>query len=264
MSPDTPPPPPPFSNTPAFNPAAPRPVAPPRNSGAAVASLILGIASLACLCFTALPGLICGFIGLANIGKSNGQLKGRGLAILGIILSLVLPIAGLAAWVAVGGKQLSENPMFKELLGAGKTAFQAATRGTEIAAALKAHADANDGRLPASLEELVVGGALDASKLTNPADGSPGFWTLTEPGAVLADLPAKTVIARGGPITAQGESLEVAVYADGTVTPREITAAAGPEAHGGEGPSELPGATAPAEAGTAVPEPAVPPAAPDR
>ncbi len=233
-----------------------------------MASLILGITSLACLCVTALPGLICGFIGLANIGKSNGQLKGRGLAILGIILSLVLPIAGLAAWVAVGGKQLSENPMFKELLGAGKTAFQAATRGTEIAAALKAHADANGGRLPASLEELVVSGGLDAAKLTNPADGSPGFWKLTEPGAVLADLPAKTVIARGGPITAQGESLEVAVYADGTVTPREITPAGGPDApdaaHGGEGPSELPGATTPAESIPSLPTPAEPPAAPDR
>lgn len=280
MSPDTPPPPPPppFANPPAFNPAAPRSGGPPKTSGAAVASMILGVTSLACLCATALPGLICGFVGLSNIGKSNGQLKGRGLAIGGIILSLLMPFAGTAAWVAVGGRHVADNPMFQELFGAGKSMLKGATQGAEIAAALRVHADANGGRLPASLEELVAAGGLDAGKLGSPVDGSSGFWTLTEPGAVLADLPGKTVIARGGPIAVQGESLEVAIFADGTVEPRDAGSAAEPPAEdatfpgqesagtsSSEGPSsDDPAAAEPVEVGPAVPSPVETPDAPGR
>jgi hypothetical protein len=207
---------------------------------------------------TALPALICGFVGLSNIGKSNGQLKGRGLAITGIILSLVLTIVGAAGWMAFGGKQLAENPVFKEIFGAGKAMMEAATNGAEISSALKAHAGANGGKLPASLDELVAAGGLEAGKLANPSDGAPGFWKLTQPGAVLADLPPRTVVAIGGPITVQGESLEVVIYADGKVEPRDVGAtplldggAAMPDGQGTE--STDPGAT--------VPEPAESPAA---
>lgn len=268
MSPDTPPPPPPpFSNAPAFNPAAPRPSGPPKTSAAALASLVLGISSLLCLCVTALPALICGIVGLSNIGKSNGQLKGRGLAITGIILSLLLTIVGAGGWMTFGGKKLAENPMFQEIFGAGKAMIEAATRGTEIAAALKAHADANDGKLPASMDELVAGGSVEAAKLASPVDGSSGFWKLVRPGAVLADLPPKTVVASGGPISVQGESLEVVIHADGTVEPRDVAAAPLVDgAHGEEASSETPGTDAPEtpDAGTVVPEPAETPAPPER
>lgn len=190
-----------------------------------MASFVLGLLSLFCVCVTALPGIICGFIGLSKIGESNGQLKGRGLAILGIVLSLLLTVVGGAGWMVFGGKQLAGNPMFKEIFGAGKAMIEAASNGAEIAAAVKAHAEANEGKLPGSLDELVATGALDASKLNHPADGTPGFWQLTQPaGTVLADLPARTVIARGGPITVQGESLEVVIYANGTVEPRDTAA----------------------------------------
>lgn len=168
-------------------------------------------------------------MGLSNIGKSNGQLKGKGLAILGMILSLLLTIVGAAGWTAFAGKGISENPFWSELLGAGKAMMESATTGQTIATALKAHAEANEGKLPSSLDELVAAGSLDASSLAHPVDGTPGFWELTQPGAVLADLPPRTVIARGGPISVQNESMEVVIYANGTVEPREMSAVALPE-----------------------------------
>jgi len=225
MSLDPPPPPPPFSNAPAFNPAAPLPSGPAKTSGAALASFILGLASLLCLCVTALPGLICGFVGLSAIGKSNGQLKGKGLAVMGIVLSLVLTVVGAAGYTAFGGKQLANNPFWQEIFGAGKAMIEGAANGQLISAALKAHADANDGRLPGSMDELVTSGGLEADTLKHPVDGSSGFWTLTQPFAVLADLPARTVIARGGPISVQDEFLEIVIYANGVVEPRDASTA---------------------------------------
>jgi len=58
----------------------------------AVASLALGVLSCPLSCFAAIPGAICGILGLTRISRSASEghgprLKGRGLAIAGIILS---------------------------------------------------------------------------------------------------------------------------------------------------------------------------------
>ncbi len=75
------------------------PPAAPRTSGMAVASLILGL--LGGLVITALAGLILGIISLAQIGRSQGRLRGQGFAIAGLVISglalLFVPI--LAAMV---------------------------------------------------------------------------------------------------------------------------------------------------------------------
>ncbi|MFN0125441.1 MAG: hypothetical protein ACKV19_02000 [Verrucomicrobiales bacterium] len=146
-----------------------------------------------------------------------------------MILSLLLTIVGAAGWTAFAGKGLSENPFWSEIFGAGKAMIQSSATGQTIATALKAHAEANQGKLPSSLDELVAAGGLDPSILAHPVDGTAGFWQLTQPGAVLADLPPRTVIARGGPISVQNESLEVVIYANGTVEPREMSAGTLPE-----------------------------------
>jgi prepilin-type processing-associated H-X9-DG protein len=64
--------------------------APPKNSGLAVTSLVLGCLGLLSCGITALVGLVLGIIALVRINKSNGQLGGRGLALAGIIVSAVL------------------------------------------------------------------------------------------------------------------------------------------------------------------------------
>lgn len=66
------------------------PTAPPepaKTSGMAVASLILGFLGFCGL--TALVGLVLGIIAMVRISKSEGRLKGQGLAIAGVIISAV-------------------------------------------------------------------------------------------------------------------------------------------------------------------------------
>ncbi len=225
MSPPPPPPPPAsFSWPEALPPSGLGAAEPARFSKAAVASLILGLASLVCSCGTTLPALICGLVGLSAIGRSHGHLKGRGAAIGGMLLSLMLPVIGAGLWYATVGRQMQNDPRWQEVFGAGKSLMVGSIQGTEISATLKAHADTHRGRLPDSLGQLVESGALSAESLTHPADGSPGFWVLTQPGAVWSQLPAGTVIARGGPVIVRGEAMEVVILTDGSVKPQAVAA----------------------------------------
>jgi prepilin-type processing-associated H-X9-DG protein len=57
-----------------------------RTSGKAIASLVLGLMSLVCNIVTGLPAIILGALGLSDISRSKGRVKGRGLAIAGIAL----------------------------------------------------------------------------------------------------------------------------------------------------------------------------------
>ena len=77
--------------------AVPILTAEPQTCGLAIAALVMGILSLFCSIFMAIPAIICGIIALVKIGKSNGQLKGNGFAVAGIVVPavtmfLVLPI----------------------------------------------------------------------------------------------------------------------------------------------------------------------------
>ncbi len=38
---------------------------------------------------TAGPALVCGLVGLVNISESNGRLKGRGFAVVGVVIGCV-------------------------------------------------------------------------------------------------------------------------------------------------------------------------------
>ena len=78
----------------SVEPVAPAPDA--KTSALAVASLVLGILSFCTFCITAPLGIILGIIGLFKIEKSQGKLKGKGIAITGIALpGIALPIIAL-------------------------------------------------------------------------------------------------------------------------------------------------------------------------
>ncbi|NIP22557.1 MAG: DUF4190 domain-containing protein [Phycisphaerae bacterium] len=62
----------------------------PKTSGLAIASLVLGICGIFTCGLTAIIGLILGIVGLCAISKRAPQLKGKGLAIAGIIISAIL------------------------------------------------------------------------------------------------------------------------------------------------------------------------------
>jgi hypothetical protein len=61
-----------------------------KTSRLAIWSLILGILTLLGGFFTAIPAVICGIVGLVGINKSNGRLKGTGLAIAGIVIPVII------------------------------------------------------------------------------------------------------------------------------------------------------------------------------
>jgi len=60
---------------------------PPKTSGMAVTSLVLGCLGLLTCGITSLVGLVLGIIALVRINKSKGQLGGQGLALAGTIVS---------------------------------------------------------------------------------------------------------------------------------------------------------------------------------
>lgn len=76
-------------------PPVPSPGPPPvypasQTNGMAIASLVLGIVSLACShCITAIPGVIFGHIALKQIRESGGTQTGRGLAMAGLVTGYV-------------------------------------------------------------------------------------------------------------------------------------------------------------------------------
>ena len=127
------------------------PSSPPRTSGLAVASLILGI--LGGLVITGLLGLIFGIMALVQIGRSQGRLRGQGLAIAGIVISglalLFIPI--MAAMVF---------PIFMSSRGSARKAV-CLSNVKNISLALQMYIADYDDRLPAAdnwcgdLEEYV-------------------------------------------------------------------------------------------------------------
>lgn len=57
-----------------------------KTSGAAIASLVLGVLSLFCSLLTAIPAVVCGVVALVKINKSPGRISGQGMAIAGLVL----------------------------------------------------------------------------------------------------------------------------------------------------------------------------------
>ena len=68
----------------------------PKTSRLAIAALVLGILSAFTCIVTGVPALICGIVSLCKIEKSGGRLTGKGFAISGIILPVVVvPVVAL-------------------------------------------------------------------------------------------------------------------------------------------------------------------------
>jgi hypothetical protein len=91
MSYDTPPPPPP----PQYGAPVPgMPGGQPQTSGKAIAALVTGLVGLLTICcgffvVSSIAALILGFMGRKEIAASNGQLKGDGFALTGIITGII-------------------------------------------------------------------------------------------------------------------------------------------------------------------------------
>ncbi|MBE3096362.1 MAG: DUF4190 domain-containing protein [Planctomycetes bacterium] len=130
------------------------PPAMPKTSALAVISLICGIASPCTAGLLAIPGLVLGIVGLARIRRSGGALAGRGMAMAGIIVSIV-GLFFLLALVLVVLLAFCYEERFEML--EGPRAGIETTRGAAVESMIKMsvllqaardYADEHDGRLP--------------------------------------------------------------------------------------------------------------------
>lgn len=67
-----------------------KPVFKPKTSRLAIASFVLGICTLLLFFLAGIPSIILGIIGILIISKSRGKLKGKSLAVAGIVISVFL------------------------------------------------------------------------------------------------------------------------------------------------------------------------------
>lgn len=126
------------------------------SSGAAVASLILGILSLSFLpVLASIPGIICGHIARGNIRQSNGALTGEGMATAGLVMSylggafwlvMMLFVLPLLAGIAL--------PVFSEVKLRGEET-KSLSNAKQIGTACLLYAMDNKEAFPQKLDELV-------------------------------------------------------------------------------------------------------------
>jgi len=88
--------PPPFPSTPTVE----------KKNGLSIASLVLGVASLACLIFTGVPAIITGHIARSRAKQQPNQYGGEGLALTGLILGYVSIFLTVASVAIVAGLAL--------------------------------------------------------------------------------------------------------------------------------------------------------------
>ncbi len=118
-----------------------------KTSGAAVAALVLGILAFVTCGITALPAIICGIVALVKISGSNGLLKGKGMAITGLVLPAILlvlmPVISILVAILLPSlsqaKDQARNVICKSNL-------------KQLSMATALYADENDGEFPTASE----------------------------------------------------------------------------------------------------------------
>jgi len=167
-----------------------------KTSGLAIASLVLGIFGIFTCGLTAIVGLILGIVGLCAISKRAEQLKGKGLAIAGIVISAIsiVMIPFMAILMAI---------LMPALANAGTRArtVKYKSNAKQICLAMAMYCDDNDGRFPpadnwpVALNEYIG----DKKILTSPfAPEASRAWAMNKnlDGRKLRDIkqPVRTVL----------------------------------------------------------------------
>lgn len=183
----------------------------PTTSGMAIASLILGICSFCAGIFASLPGIILGIISLGKIKKSNGQLKGRGLAIGGIVtasVTLVLQVMMILLLAILMPVIAKTKPVLSSRIDTAKWS-EGKTGASTISVALRGYeAEGRDTKLLAgSLTELgFVDGDFEGTYFTDESY----TFTVTGPGSwEIIVNPAAGIPRAGAPSNPQTITLSV-------------------------------------------------------
>ena len=80
----------------------PTPTVQPKTCGFAIAALVLGL--VPCTCLPSILAIVFGHIALSKIDKSNGQLKGRGMAMWGLVLGYIFTVINIIYGIICGIK----------------------------------------------------------------------------------------------------------------------------------------------------------------
>jgi hypothetical protein len=143
-----------MTNAPAGSPLPPGgPVVPGRTSGLAVASLVLGVLGFCTFGLSALVGLILGIVGLSRISAGGGRLRGKELAIAGIVVSGVcLSSLPMMAGIAI--------PAFSAARGRANL-MKSSVQARLIATSAAAWSDGHGGRWPGDIGMLLIGDGVE-------------------------------------------------------------------------------------------------------
>ena len=183
----------------------------PRTSRAAVASLVLGLLA-PCTCWLACPvGLVLGIAGVRAVRRGGGRVKGRGLAIAGIVLAAIGLLFALALWAVVVPAAVREVRRAKEA--EALETMRVLCHGSYL------YASEHDGRLPPAEgweAALQAGGCVPWDHLRDRTNPLAWPWYALNrhmAGRTLAGIarPAETVLffecRSGSPPTAGPEAL---------------------------------------------------------
>ena len=166
-------------------PGASYPGQPLKTSALAVWSLVLGILGLVA-CLPAIPGLILGILGIQKAKSENG-LKGKGMAIAGVVLSsmamVLFPVIFILASFSI--------PAFTAVAERAKVA-QSMNNVKQLNLAMHLFASEIDGKFAKDWEALIKAGVLnDKALLTSPLGNKDKTYILLLPNA-SETLPADT------------------------------------------------------------------------
>ncbi len=159
----TQPPPPPSGYPPQQAPGPP-------TSGLAVASLVCGIGGVCTCGLGGIAGIVLGIMAMGRIKRSGGQLGGRGLAVAGLVVSIIAIIVGLAIIAGTGAVWFYARRQYDVMQ------FSANVR--VLCEHVVTYSAVNDGRLPPPdswPDALMAEGLItDLDILTDPADPGAG------------------------------------------------------------------------------------------
>jgi prepilin-type processing-associated H-X9-DG protein len=175
------------------------PASQPKTSGLAIAALVCGIAGLCTLGLGGIVGLVLSIIAMSKISKSAGHMAGRGLAIAGLIISIVSIIL---IPFTVG---ILMALLLPALVGARNAAYSAQSMNNVKQLCMAAHTYANDNKeqfpppdtWPAVLKEKqFIAGDQILAEPAAPTAGRAYAMNRRLAGARMSDVrsPSQTVL----------------------------------------------------------------------
>jgi hypothetical protein len=141
-------------------------------SGMAIASLVLGICTIAVCFLTGIPAIVCGHIARGEIRRAGGRIAGDGLAVAGLVLgylSLVIPaLIGIVLAVMVGAMGMTFPAILDEVRSSAVSTQHAENAARQVATALRNFSSDRGGKYPETLEDLVPDYLPDREMLRSP------------------------------------------------------------------------------------------------